>query len=500
MPAPVPLPVGRHALFQESLPRGLFCYFSRMKRKKVVLYNPKAVFFDLPLALVGIGSALDPERFEVRIVDGRLEDDARETLRRELEGALCFGVTTLTGAPLRDAIAMTRFAKALHPELPVIWGGWHTSLFPLDTLRDEKTVDITVQAQGEVTFVEIVEHLAAGKSLENVAGLCYRKEGIPVQNAPRAMTNMEELPRYNYELIDVERYFKAKGRRQFDYFSSSGCYFRCAFCADPFVFNRKWSAISPERMGEELAHWKEKYNFTDVNFQDETFFTYRKRVVAIAQEFIDRKLNISWAATMRADQGERLSDEDFALLKRSGLRRVLIGVESGSQEMMDWMKKDIKLEQVYTCAERCRAHNIAVVFPFIVGFPGETEKNFRASLRMAAELKSMKHDFTTPIFYFKPYPGSAITQEVVRQGYELPATIEEWSEFDYIGSSGPWLSDDRYELVERFKFYNQLAYRKNGPLLWPLQTVARWRMRKWKFGFPLEKALADRLGMRPKLS
>ncbi|HHG84108.1 MAG TPA: radical SAM protein, partial [Bacteroidetes bacterium] len=303
-------------------------------------------------------------------------------------------------------------------------------------------------------------------------------------------------PRYDYELIEVERYFEAKGTRQFDYFSSSGCFFRCAFCADPFVFNRKWAGLEPERIGEELAHWQAKYQFTDVNFQDETFFTYQKRVTAIANQFIDRKLDFTWAGTMRADQGDRLSKEDFALLKRSGLRRVLIGVESGSQEMMDWMKKDIKIEQVYRCAAQCKTHDIAVIFPFIVGFPGESQVNFEKSLEVAAELKAMKHDFVTPIFYFKPYPGSAITQEVERNGYQLPQTIEEWAEFDYIGSSGPWMTEENYELVERFKFYNQLAFRKNGLLMRPLQAVARWRMRGWRFSFPLEKILVEKF--RPK--
>ena len=471
-----------------------------MYRQKVILYNPKAVFFDLPLALVGVGSALDDSLYEVIIVDGRLEKDPWSILEKELAGAICFGVTTLTGAPLKDAIAITRRVKSFRPDIAVVWGGWHTSLFPTDTLRDEASVDFTVQAQGEATFAELVDCLSKGESVENVKGICYRKDGKPFQNPPRLMTDMNILPRYNYDLIDVERYFVAKGRRQLDYFSSSGCFFRCSFCADPFVFNRKWSAITPARMGEELAELKAKYQFTDLNFQDETFFTYRPRVIEIAETFIDRKLNFTWAATMRADQGDRLSDEDFELLKRSGLRRLLIGVESGSQEMMDWMKKDIKLEQVYRCAERCRKYNIAVVFPFIVGFPGESEANFMATLRMAAELKGMAETFTTPIFYFKPYPGSEITQEVVRQGFQLPANIEEWANFDYIGSSGPWLSDAHFELVERFKFYNQMAFRKSNPVFWPVQRLARWRMQNWKFGFPVEKSLADWMGMRPKLS
>ena len=122
------------------------------------------------------------------------------------------------------------------------------------------------------------------------------------------------------------------------------------------------------------------------------------------------------------------------------------------------------------------------------------------SLRMAAELKAMKHDFTTPIFYFKPYPGSAITQEVVKNGYQLPESIDDWADVDYIGSSGPWVTDEKFQLVERFKFYNQLAYRKNGPLMWPLQSIARWRMKNFRFGMPIEKRLVEAIRPKAKLS
>lgn len=469
-------------------------------RRKVVLYNPKAVFFDLPLALIGIGSALDPEQYEVVIVDGRLESDPRPMLQEALRGALCFGVTTLTGAPLRDAIAMSQYARSVAPGVPIVWGGWHTSLFARETLVDEASVDVTVQAQGEATFRELCACWAEGRDLSEVAGITYRDGDQIRQNPARVMVDMDELPCYNYDLIDVERYFQAKGKRQFDYFSSTGCYFRCAFCADPFVFQRKWSAISPERMAEELSHWQKKFRFEDVNFQDETFFTYRKRSLEIAEAFLEKNLKVTWAGTMRADQAHRLDEADFALLKRSGLRRVLIGVESGSQEMMDWMKKDIRIEQVWEAAEKCKRHGIAVIFPFIVGFPGESEANFQASLHMAARLREMSPDFTTPVFYFKPYPGSAITQSVVDQGYQLPNSIQEWANFDYIGSSGPWVSPEKFQLVERFKFYNQLAGRRSGALLKPLQMVARWRMQQQQFSFPIEKKLADWLRPSARLS
>jgi len=454
----------------------------------------------MPLALMAIGSAVPPEKYEVIIVDGRLEKDPLKILLRHAGEALCLGITVLTGSPIRDALQVSRKVKENYPNLPVIWGGWHPSMFAREILKEEPAVDIAVNGQGEKTFAEIVAHLAAREDLGNVQGIAYRDQGEVAVNPPRPMFDMNELPPVNYDLIDVERYYDQKGRRQLDYISSTGCYFRCSFCADPFVFNRKWTAISPERMGEELELWYKRFHFTDLNFQDETFFTYPKRVNAIAEEILRRNLKFTWAATMRADQGSRMTEEDFGLCKRSGLRRVLIGVESGTQVMMDWLKKDIKIEQVWECAERCKRYDIGVIFPFIVGFPEETYASVRASLKMARKLRRHYPKFETPIFYFKPYPGSTITEDVVQKGFYLPQSLEEWADFDYIGSSGPWVSRKKYLLVENFKFYNRLS---GGFRKWyhkPLQKLARWRCENNIYALPWERKLAETFIHDPQLS
>jgi len=134
-------------------------------KTKVVLYNPQAVFFTMPLALAAIGSALDREIFEVVVIDGRLEGDPTAAVLEHLDGAVCLGMSVLTGAPIRDALLVSRAAKARYPDLPVVWGGWHASLFPIGVLQ-ESSVDISVQGQGEATFAELVARLAAGKDLE----------------------------------------------------------------------------------------------------------------------------------------------------------------------------------------------------------------------------------------------------------------------------------------------------------------------------------------------
>ena len=462
------------------------------QRQRVVFYNPKAVFFTMPLALITVASELDPEEYEPVLVDGRLEEDPVRAVVSQLDDALVLGVTVLTGAPIRDAIEVSRAAKAYRPDLPVVWGGWHPSMFGMECL-EEASVDITVQGQGELTFSEIADRLRRGVSMEGCRGTCYRAEdGSLHANPPRPLCDINEFRPHNFELIDVERFFELKGRRQLDYISSQGCAFRCAFCADPFVYNRKWTGFSPQRVGEELEELWQRYQFDGVDFQDETYFTYMNRVEAIADQFLERELPISWAGTMRADQCERLTDEAFAKCKRSGLRSVLIGVESGSQEVIDRIKKDITLEQVFFSAERCLALGIAVHFPFIVGFPEESDESVQATIDVVKRLRAMSPDFVTPIFYFLPYPGTSITDSAVRNGFMLPRDLGEWADFNFVGSvGGPWVSPQKFRLIERFKFFQERAYgRVNRRKAW-LRKAARWRCDHDFYSLPLEKAIYD---------
>jgi radical SAM superfamily enzyme YgiQ (UPF0313 family) len=470
-------------------------------RRKVVLYNPRAVFYTMPLALLAVGSELDPEKYEVVIVDARVDPDPEKTVLAHLDGALCLGVTVLTGAPIADALSMSRAAKAARPDVPVIWGGWHPSMFGRQCL-DDACVDVTVQAQGEATFAEIVERLAAGRSLDGCEGCMFRRaDGRVHVNAPRALLPLDGFRAHDYSLIPVERYYARKGKRQLDFISSQGCNFRCAFCSDPFVYGRKWVGIDPDAIVARLAELWERYRFDDVNFQDETFFTDRDRVATMARRIVDLEARFTWAATMRADQGVRLPDDVWRLCKQSGLRRLLVGVESGDDAMLKRIKKDIKIDKVFRTAERMRALGLAGIFPFIVGFPDESDASVDATLQCARRLRAMSGAFETPIFYFKPYPGSAIVSEAVANGFELPSTLTEWSQFDYVaGLPGPWVTPKKYELIERFKFFLDLASRRSRwPASW-LRRLARARCERKDFRWPVEMLVMRRLRPAPKLS
>jgi anaerobic magnesium-protoporphyrin IX monomethyl ester cyclase len=439
------------------------------------LYNPRAVFYTMPLALVALASALDRLHVDVVIIDGRLEADPVRAVATAASGALCVGVTVLTGAPIHDALAVSRAVKAVAPECSVVWGGWHPSLFADECLA-EPSVDIVVTGQGEDAFRDVIARLIDG---ERVRG-----------QVSRPMQDLNRFPAHDYSLIPVERYFALKRARQIDYISSQGCRFRCAFCADPAVFARGWTGLAPERIGDEVEDLHRRHRMEDLAFQDETFFTHAPRVDALAEQFLRRNLPITWTATLRADQACRLGDDLFAKAVRSGLRRVMVGVESGSQQMLDRLQKDMKLEQVHKTAEMCSRHGVGAIFNFIVGFPGEPESSMQATLALAKTLGRSNPAFETPIFYYRPYPGNPMADASAAQGYVFPRGLEAWADFDYVGGRGPWMTPEQWRTVERFKFYTRHAW-KPGAWRWPLRATSQWRCRHDWYAMPVEKMIVD---------
>lgn len=471
-------------------------------RPLVVLYNPVAGFHTIPLALIALGSVMRQQGIDVRIIDGRVEADPVAAVIAATRGAVCLGVTALTGAPLRDALRVTRSVSSAHPTLPIIWGGWHPSLFPVETLRDAG-VAATVQGQGERPLLEVVRRLAEGGPasamatagmLDDIPGVTTEAAGGRARQTPALPAeDINHFPAADYSLVALEPYFRLKGQRQLDYVSSQGCRFRCAFCADPTVFARSWSGLAPERVGEELSWLARRHGATDVAFQDETFFTHPTRVTGIAEALLERNAGLTWMATMRADQGARLPADVFALCKRAGLRRVMVGMESGEQAMLDWMKKDATVEQVFVMAGKCRDAGIAVLCNLIVGFPGETHESVMATLRAAKRLRAYGPNFQIAMFYYRPYPGTPIADAVAREGYIGPATLEEWSRFEDETESSPWVTAEKRAMVDRFVFYQRIGWAAPSALRAPLQALARWRCAHDNYRWPVEQRILTAL-------
>ena len=459
------------------------------RRPRVVLYNPRAVFHTMPLAVLAVGSALDRAAVEVVIVDGRLEADPVSAVVDAARDAVCVGVSVLTGAPIRDALAVSRAVKRAYPARPVIWGGWHPSLFARECLA-EPSIDAVVVGQGEITFREVVARCEAGAPLAGCAGTVARRDGGIVTGPPRPLEDLNRLPPHDYGLVDVERYFGAKGRRQLDYVSSQGCRFRCGFCADPAVFGRAWTGLAPARVAAEIAALHTRHRLDEVAFQDETFFTSPARVAELARALLERGVSVGWTATLRADQACRLGDDAMAQAVRAGFRRAMVGVESGSQATLDRLRKDVTLAQVREAARLLARHGVGGIFNFIVGFPGEPDESIRATLDLAKAIRRLSPDFDTPVFYYRPYPGNAVADDAAADGFVFPQGLEAWADFDYVGGRGPWVSGEVWRTVEAFKFYARHAWRP-GVWRWPLRLASRLRCEHDFYRWPVEKRVVE---------
>src|SRR5262249_37046345 len=150
---------------------------------------------------------------------------------------------------------------------------------------------------------------------------------------------------------------------------------------------------------------------------------------------------------------------------------------------------DREVGNVLGTAAKCLRHGIAVIFSFIVGFPGESDEAVEDTLALVKTLRAMSPTFETPIFYYKPYPGSPLAHEV-KDG--IPRTLEEWAGFDYVaGAAGAWVSPEVYRRVERFKFYNRVASGRKTPPRGTSQRVARWRAGNDNYSLPVEKIFIE---------
>ena len=196
---------------------------------------------------------------------------------------------------------------------------------------------------------------------------------------PRRCSDLNDVPAHDYSLIPVERYFALKGTRQIDYISSQGCRFRCAFCADPAVYRARLDgARCPSASPTRSRSCIERYGVEELAFQDETFFTHPPRVDALADEFLQRRPRRSrgprrCAPIRRAAWARRSSRRRCA----PGLRRVMVGVESGSQETLDRLQKDMQLEQVRVDRRDVRAPRRRRHLQLHRRFPGRVRREHR---------------------------------------------------------------------------------------------------------------------------
>jgi radical SAM superfamily enzyme YgiQ (UPF0313 family) len=471
-----------------------------MKKKKVVLFFPSYASNEAcpPLALIAVAGPLVKEGYEVKIIDSALEADYVQAVIRELEGALCLGMSLVTGPMIKGAIAVSRTAKEKFPGLPIILGGWHPSILPQQTLEC-RYVDAVAIRQGELTFIEMLRRLEAGESLDGVPGTLIKEKDEIVWNPPRPHTPVALLPSRlpGYDLIDYERYHRATGLRWLMYTTSHGCPYNCSYCSNAAVYGRNLDLLPVEQVVDELTFLVRKYRINLVGIIDDIFFAFRPRSLEMAEGVIRSGVKFEWYIQDRADSWERLTPEQAKLFRRAGLTRIHFGAESGSDEVLKAIDKKSDTESILAAAERCKQADIRASFGFIFGLPAEKESDLLQSVDLIRQIYERydRADCYTNIF--TPYPGSPAWQESIDNGLVPPKSFEEWADFYPRLTALPWLSNGKHERLQAIRQYLRFGYHqvkvgerrhswRHRLLLSALKPSAQLRIKRHQFNFPIE--------------
>jgi radical SAM superfamily enzyme YgiQ (UPF0313 family) len=431
------------------------------------------------------------------IIDGALHRDYIARIEKEIRDCACFGVSLLTGPMIREAIAASLLVRKLRPSLPIVYGGWHPSLLPGETLREE-FVDVVVRHQGDRTLVEVLDRLKSGRNLDLVAGCWFKKDGRIVQNSDRPASSLSTLPGPAYDLADFEAYAASGGGRRLPYATSIGCPYACNYCTDMVFYNRRFNPNEVDRVVREIADLAECHKIDEVALVDSNFLVDVHRAVAIARGFLGVKTRFKWTFQASTDLLCRMSDEEVELLGASGVNHIGFGTESASPDMLRLMnKRHQNIEDIYEAARKCARAGIRVTLNLIFGYPGENESHRRETLKIMGDIAARFDNVSFSPNIFTPYPGIPIWPELRESGLPEPKTLEEWADIDLGAGNLPWLQGAHLGKLQKGISYflldnrlNKERRRSKSPVVRAALTLARkplhWRIQNHFFDIPFE--------------
>ena len=295
--------------------------------------------------------------------------------------------------------------KALNPNLKIGMIGAKVAVEPDATLKASNAIDFVARNEFDFTIKDVAE----GRDFGRIAGLSWRNaEGAVVHNEDRAvLENMDELPFvtpvYKRDLA-IENYFIGYLKHPYiSFYSGRGCKSRCTFCLWPqTIGGHRYRTRSVGHVIEELA-WAQKA-FPQVKeffFDDDTLTDNLPRVEALAREI--GKLGIVWSCNAKAN----VPRATLKVLKDNGLRLLLVGYESGNQQILHNIKKGMRVDVARQFAKDCRELGIVVHGTFILGLPGETKETIEETIRFAIEI----NPHTLQVSLAAPYPGTFLYKQ-----------------------------------------------------------------------------------------
>jgi len=327
------------------------------------------------------------------------------------------GISAMT-AQVPHALALTRRIKKTHPQLPVVWGGIHPSLFPEQTVA-HPLVDYVVVGEGEEPLVSLL----SGKQHPRVGS----KESRAILPEKGSFLPAGELPDPDYSVLDMDRSFSFQGRfRNIDVLTSRGCPYKCTFCVNTIV-KSVWRGYDADRAVNIIRKVRRDYQVKHVFMMDENFFGAVARAREIVAGLVG--LGVTWEANIHIKNVLRLDDDFFRLLKQSGAIRLRMGAESGSNRLLAILRKNITTEDIVAARDRCLQVGIRPFMSFMIDLPDELPSETQATIKLAEQCARAGAGVIGPQ-PFRPYPGNEEYAKLLARGLKIPETLEAWETCD----------------------------------------------------------------------
>jgi anaerobic magnesium-protoporphyrin IX monomethyl ester cyclase len=405
----------------------------------------------IPLGLGYLAAVLENNGYSVDVIDCQV----LKPTRIELENKLAklepdvVGVTsaTLTYGP---ALEIVKTTKEVCPNCLTVLGGPHVTVMDEHALNEEPTADIVVRGEGEQTMLELANLTSKGnlKNLSEVAGLTFRKNGQIIRTPDRPfIQNIDDLPRPAYRHFQLSDY-KISGKIYLPVITSRGCPFQCAFCLVSRMCGNRFRGRSPKNVVDELEWLRDTYEADAFSFYDDTFTFDKKRASEICHEMKKRNVNLPWDCRTRVD---RVTRELLADMRNANCQLIHFGIESGSQKMLEIMKKGTTVEQNEKAIKLAKEVGLSSAISVVIGYPGETPELLKQTINF---IRKTKPDYVYMCVAI-PYPGTELYNLLKDLGWD---TSKDWKNYDEQNPTQVFknqlLSSEKIDEVKK-KFYDQ---------------------------------------------
>ena len=401
------------------------------KNIDVMLINPydeNAVknalgFITPPLNLMYLASSLEKESYSVKIIDDDLLQQGYEKIANQVEkiNPPVVGVTAGTST-IKSALKYLELIKKNVPEVLTVIGGPHTTFMPYETLKDSEYLDVVVMGEGEETMVELTDHsIKNNQNIADIKGIVYRDSSsgkLKTTEKRSLIKDLDSIPFPARHLVPFSDYDATQDQTG-GIITSRGCVYNCNYCSSSLIMGKKFRSRSPNNVVDEIEELIDTYHINDIGFMDDTFMLNKKRASEIADEIKTRDLDISFVASSRVD---RVDKDLLENLKSSGLKTIYYGVESGSQRILDLMKKGITLKNVEDAVRIAKDVNLDVLTSFILGYPGETEEDMDKTIDFSTKLDSDYCQYSI----LTPFPGTPIYDDLIEKNL---IDNDEWNKY-----------------------------------------------------------------------